>query len=146
MIELHHEILIHAPVDAVWEALANLESVQHYNPMVASARYLSAARHGVGAARVCEFRGGGAARERVTGWTPNRAIAMEAYEHPWPVGAVRWSNQLTAEGGATRLVQDLACEADGASAEAMKAQWDQGLRAVLAGLKAFVERNHQPTG
>jgi hypothetical protein len=145
MIELHHEILIDAPVDAVWEALANLEAVRHYNPMVASARYLEGERHGVGAARACEFRGGGAVLERVTEWAPKLAIGMEAYEHPWPVGAVRWRNQLVPEGSATRLVQDLACEADGAAAAPIREQWDEGLRAVLAGLKAFVEREHQLT-
>jgi uncharacterized protein YndB with AHSA1/START domain len=79
---LNHDILIHAPVEDVWRVLADLEAVQHYNPMVSTARYVSERRSGVGATRLCEFKPGGSVKERVTEWTPNQAMAMEAFDHP----------------------------------------------------------------
>jgi uncharacterized protein YndB with AHSA1/START domain len=141
MTTLMHEILIEAPVEAVWAALADLEAVQHYNPMVASARCVSDRREGVGATRRCEFRPGGSAAERVTEWSPGRAMAMEAFEHPWPMQSVRWRNELVAEGGATRLTQELHYQPTGdpEMAAAMASQWDQGIRAVFAGLKTYLE-------
>jgi uncharacterized protein YndB with AHSA1/START domain len=147
MTTLFHEIHIAAPVDKVWAALADLESVQHYNPMVASARYVSKARDGVGASRVCDFKPGGSATERVTEWRPNQMIAMEAVEHPWPMRGVRWRNELASAAGGTRLTQTLDYDftGDAAMAAGMEAQWDQGMKAIFAALKAFVERNAQQT-
>ncbi|MBI5078790.1 SRPBCC family protein, partial [Candidatus Saganbacteria bacterium] len=42
MTELRHEIHINASPEKVWSILANLEAVQHYNPTVAEAHYISA--------------------------------------------------------------------------------------------------------
>lgn len=145
MTRLLHEIHINAPADRVWAVLADLEAVRHYNPMVASARYVSEAREGIGATRVCEFRPGGSAKERVTEWKPQEVVAMEALDHPWPMRSVRWRNELARANGGTRLSQVLEYDFTGDSAMAgeMEAQWDQGMKAIFEALKTYVERNAQ---
>lgn len=145
MTKLFHEIHIAAPVERVWAVLADLEAVQHYNPMVASARYTSTTKTGVGATRVCDFRPGGSATERVTEWRPHAAIAMEAVEHPWPMRGVRWRNELASADGGTRLTQTLEYDFTGESAMAtgMEAQWDQGMKAIFSALKSYAEGNVQ---
>jgi uncharacterized protein YndB with AHSA1/START domain len=145
MTKLLHDIHINASIDEVWAVLADLEAVQHYNPMVAGARCVSNSKQGVGATRICDFRPGGSATERITEWQPPQAMSMEAIEHPWPMESVRWRNQLTPTGEGTRLSQVLEYELTGdrAMAAEMEAQWSQGLNAVFAGLKAYVEANTQ---
>ena len=48
---LRHDVKIDAPIESVWNAVADLVAVQHYNPMVASARCVSPQPEGVGATR-----------------------------------------------------------------------------------------------
>jgi uncharacterized protein YndB with AHSA1/START domain len=141
MTTLQHEVLIHAPITEVWRVLADLEAVRHYNPMVSTARYVSERRDGIGATRMCEFKPGGSVKERVTEWTPNEAMAMEAFDHVWPMRDVRWRNELSRVDGATRVTQVLQYEfvGDPAVAATMASQWDQGVRAVFEGLKSHIE-------
>lgn len=145
MTKLTHEIQIDAPIAQVWAVIADLEAVQRYNPMVASARYVSEKKQGVGAARICDFRPGGSATERVTEWKPQSVIAMEASDHPWPMRSVRWRNELAPAKNGTRLTQVLEYEftGDASMAAGMEAQWDQGMQAIFAALKAHVEGHHQ---
>jgi carbon monoxide dehydrogenase subunit G len=105
MAELHNEIRIDAPLERVWEVLANLEAVQHYNPGVTRARYLSSQREGVGASRECEMKPKGRVRERVIGWEPGKAITMELYASDWPIRYMRWRTALEADGAGTRVTQ-----------------------------------------
>jgi uncharacterized protein YndB with AHSA1/START domain len=139
---LQHEIRVQAPVAAVWAALADLEAVQAYNPGVERARCLSDQREGVGAARRCDFRGGGAVTERVTEWRPGQVIAFEMTDHPWPMKAARFRMTLASEGTGTRIIQDTEYEftGDTAGAEAVRAQWDQGVAAVHGAFKRHLER------
>ncbi len=141
MTELRHEVVIQAPIAAVWDTLADLEAVRHYNPLVAAARYVSKARQGVGATRQCDFKPGGSAREQVTEWEPTTAMSTEAVDHPWPMRSVHWRNELAPQGPATLLKQVLRYEFTGQpeGAAMMESQWNQGVQAVLEGLRAYVE-------
>jgi hypothetical protein len=56
MTTLHHEVKINAAPEKVWAVLADLEAVQHYNPLVAHVRYTSENRESVGASRHCDFK------------------------------------------------------------------------------------------
>jgi ligand-binding SRPBCC domain-containing protein len=141
MTKLHHEVKINAPLERAWGVLANLEAVQHYNPGVATARYISPNREGVGAARECNFKMGGSVKERVIEWEPMRMITIELSEHPWPVKSAKWRTVLKFDGNETLMLQDTEYEyaGDPQGSEAMQAQWDQAISAVTQSFKRYVE-------
>src|SRR2546427_2010842 len=107
MTTLRHQIRIEAPIEAVWKAVSVLTEVQHYNPMVASARFLSDRREGVGAMRRCELKPKGWVEERVWEWSPPHVIGLEVAASEWPIAFMKWRTALEKDGDATRMSQDL---------------------------------------
>lgn len=74
------EVQIDAPKDKVWSTLANLGTIQNYNPMVAKSYYTSEARTGVGASRHCDFSPMGSVGERIVAWEEEKAYSIEVYD------------------------------------------------------------------
>ena len=107
MTELKHQITINAPKDKVFSVLANLDEVQHYNPGVKAAKYISENKQGVGAARECNLGKEGIVRERITGFKQDDFVAMELYEHSWPIKFMRWTSKVAPAGNATQITQTL---------------------------------------
>lgn len=107
MTTLHHRMLIDAPVETVWKALADLAAVQNYNPMVASARVISARAEGVGAMRRCELKPKGWVEERVWHWEPPHAIGLEIAASEWPVVFMKWKTELEKDGSTTLVRQEM---------------------------------------
>ena len=145
MTTLRHSIRIGAPVEAVWKAVSDLEAVQRYNPMVASARFTSEKRQGVGAARRCQLRPNGWVEERVWEWSPPRAIGLEVAASEWPLVFMRWRTELREEGAGTAVSQETSYQVKfgplGALLDAlvMRRKLDRGIAEVFDGLKRFVE-------
>lgn len=144
---LHHEVKINAAPEKVWNVLANLEAVQHYNPLVAQTRYTSENREGVGASRHCDFKPKGFSKERVTDWIPARLLGMEVVDSSFPMAFTRWKTHLAAEGNGTRVSQDLEYGMKfGLFGELlnklmMKKKYDSILSEIFKGLKNHVENN-----
>jgi ligand-binding SRPBCC domain-containing protein len=126
--KLRHEIAIDAPAEQVWRVLADLEQVQHYNPLVAQARYISSSREGIGAARRCEFTPKGFSVERVIDWRPQEVLGLEVVESSWPLKSSRWWTKLSQENGQTRVSPELEYQPKRVVSE------------IFGGLKEFVER------
>lgn len=145
MTTLRHQIRIDAPVDAVWKAVADLVAVQHYNPMVVSARHISDKREGVGATRRCELKPKGWVEERVWEWSPPRAIGLEVAASKWPVVFMKWKTELQGEGKGTVVSQELSYKMKfgplGAPMDAlmMRRKMDKGIAEIFDNLKRFVE-------
>ena len=106
MTKLHHEIKINAPVEKVWQTLANLESVKFTNALVKTVKIISPKKEGVGSARHCDFKDGKFVEERVTAFEPNKLISFELYKHQWPLVFMRWTNQLEKQWNTTLLVSN----------------------------------------
>lgn len=102
---------------------------------------MSTNREGLGAARQCDFGPGGSVTERLTEWRPNEAIAIEMSDHPWPMANARFRVALVPEGASTRMRQDTEYEftGDPAAESAVRQQWNDGLTAIAAAFKAYVE-------
>ncbi|MBI3587488.1 MAG: SRPBCC family protein [Ignavibacteriales bacterium] len=145
MATLHHEITINAPLQKAWEVLADLEAVQHYNPMVARAKYISPNKTGIGAARHCDFKPNGWGKERVIGFEPQKFLAIELYESSWPMKFMRWRTSLKPVGKHTVVEQDLEYQLKFGilgkllNALVMRKKLDTGIAEVFVGLKNFVE-------
>jgi uncharacterized protein YndB with AHSA1/START domain len=143
MSELHHEIVIDAPLHVVWNVLADLEAVRIYNSAVADARVEGP--EGVGAIRHCVVKPKGWMRERVTGWDPMRMIEFEMIDSSWPVTFMRWRTTLHAEGQSTRVAQDFSYRfkfgALGALLDVvfMRRKMNQGMQQMFAALKRHIE-------
>ncbi len=106
MTKLHHEIKINAPVEKVWQVLADLESVRFSNAMVKTVKIISPNKEGVGSARYCDFHDGKFVEERVTAFEPNRSISFELYKHQWPLVFMRWTDRLEKHDNGTLLIAD----------------------------------------
>ena len=148
MTQLHHEIKINAAPEKVWEALANLETVQHYNPLVASTKYTSANREGVNAARHCDFKPNGFSKEKVTEWIPNKLLGMEVVESSFPMKYTRWKTHLKGdESGGTLVSQDLEYEVKFGPIGMllhflmMKNKYNSILQNIFDGLKKYVVKS-----
>lgn len=146
MTTLRHQIRIEAPVEIVWRAIAgDLTAVQHYNQMVSSARFVTERHEGVGAMRRCELKPRGFVEERVWDWSPNRAIGLEVAASEWPIVFMRWKTELSAEGKATLVSQEMSYKLKfgpiGAVMDAlmMRRKLDGGIREVFENLKRYVE-------
>lgn len=142
---LRHEIRISAPIDAVWQALADLVAVQHYNPMVASAGFVSDKHEGVGATRRCELRPKGWVEERVWEWDPPRAIGLEVAASEWPVVFMKWKTELQEDSGTTLVTQEMNYKMKfgplGALMDAlmMRPRLDKSIAEIFGNLKRYVE-------
>jgi len=145
MTTLRHEIRIDAPVETVWNALADLAAVQEYNPGVASARVVSERGGGVGAARRCELKPKGWVEERVWDFSPPHALGLEVAASDWPLVFMKWKTELEPLAGATLVTQELNYKLKfgpiGAllNALVMRRKLDQSIGAVFEGLKRYVE-------
>jgi uncharacterized protein YndB with AHSA1/START domain len=150
MSELHHEIVIAAPVQAVWSVLADLEAVRLYNPAVAEVR--REGPEGIGAIRHCIVKPKGWMRERVIGWEPLRLIELEMIDSSWPVVSMHWKTVLHAEGRNTRVTQDFSYRFKlgrlGALLDTlfMRRKMSEGMQQMFAALKRHVEGTGQRVG
>jgi len=145
MTQLNHEISIQAPTDKVFAVLSDLEAVQHYNPGVKKATYISDNREGAGAARVCDLGKDGQVKERVVDWRPGESITMELYESPWPIEFMKWKTVVKSTGDGTLLSQTLDYQMKfgllGSLMDRlmMRNKMDKTLSQVFGSLKNYVE-------
>ncbi len=107
MSKIENEIRVNCEPEQVWRVLADLESVQSYNPTVRLAEICGEPRTGVGATRRCELEPSGAVTERVTHWEEGTAIGLEVIVSDWPIVFMRWVTRLEPEAGQTRISQQL---------------------------------------
>ena len=146
MTKLHHEVSIHAPVDRVWRVLANLEEVQHYNPLVAKTVYTSSNREGVNASRHCDFKPKGFSNERVTDWIPHKLLGMEVVDSSFPMRYTRWKTHVIDQGDKTLVKQELEYEVKFGilgilmNALMMKRKYNAILNDIFLGLKKYIEK------
>lgn len=144
MTELQHKIFIAAPPGAVWDALADLRSVQRYNPLVATVTILDGPATGPGAARRCDGPQG-AFVERVTSWDPGHSLTIDLAESGWPVRRMRWTTSVRADAGGTLVTQTTTYEPKlgllGAALDrlVLRRKLDAGIRDVFRRFKSYVE-------
>ena len=146
MTQLNHEIHIATLPAKVWAVLADLEAVQHYNPGVKHAVYTTTMREGVGAARRCDFKPKGWAKERVIAWEAQKAITLEIEESQLPFEFMRWRTAVAPDGAGTRVTQQLEYKVKfgllGRLLDKLviRRKIDQTLAQLFINLKQFVEK------
>ena len=73
------QIDVDAPVNRVWNILADFGGIAKYNPAVPNVTLRSSNNDGVGADRVCELLPAGEIYERVFDWTEGQGYSIEIY-------------------------------------------------------------------
>lgn len=74
----HAEIRIDAPIDRVWDSLADFAGVWQYNPSVKTSYSLNGSDTGLGAERRCELTLAGAVvDERIVEWDEGEGYTVE---------------------------------------------------------------------
>ena len=146
--EVRYQVVVDAPVDQVWSALADFGNVADYSPGIISSHSTSETPTGLGATRHCSLALFGASvEERIVGWTENEMLDIDIYEsNRFPVvtnvGATFTLQPF--EGGTSLegvIHYDLKFGAIGSAMHSMsiRKQSDRGWRLFLAGIKKHVE-------
>ena len=80
MTVIERSVLVDAPRQRVWEAIADIGGIQTWNPGVPRSYSTSEAAGGVGATRHCDLATPGASlEERVTDWIEGRSYTIEIF-------------------------------------------------------------------
>jgi hypothetical protein len=149
MIGLASSVCIEAPVDLVWERLANLEEITLWSEAVLDAKCDGPRTRGVGAERTCDLRGGVTIRERWLLWDEGRSFTYEGLGIPlvrqakntWSVHAEGEQTLVTSRaevvlrgGRLTRILEP-----------ALAYQLNRVGRRTLAAFKYLVEHGEPPS-
>ena len=84
MSKLSRQIRINAPVEKVWEVLADFGGASKWAPTVTESYSTTEANGGVGAVRHCEVIGFGGIEEEIVGWNESRSLSI-SLENAGPI-------------------------------------------------------------
>ncbi len=104
MVRVSRHIRISAPVEEVWQVLADFPGIMKWVPGIKDSHALSAQTRGIGAERSVTIPGLGSAREQVIEWEEGTGYRYEwqVNRGPVPHGYSRW--RLTRESEASTVV------------------------------------------
>ena len=137
-----------APAGNIWAALADIGGIHRWNPGVVDSRETSEGETRLGATRRCDLGGKNYLDEEVVKWTPDREITFRITDTnlPFARADIHFAIEELAGGGSRVSVSpDYALKfgilgrvLDGL---VMNRMYRKGMRDLLAGLKAEVERS-----
>ena len=82
---LTDSVVIQAPIENVWAALADFGDVAAWAPYMRVSHLLGDQATGVGTRRAMQHELGFRFEERVTEWTEGEGIAFDVLKAPWPM-------------------------------------------------------------
>lgn len=137
---------IDAPVDKVWRTLADLGSIDKWNPGVAKSYATSEATQGEGATRHCDLESGNAQlEERAFDWREGEGFKIDVYKSSLPLkrNIVSFEIEPSGDGTLVRVTADYQLKYGpiGALMDILigRRQAQKGFDEMLAGLKYHVE-------
>lgn len=146
MTQLFNEILIEAPMEKIWEALSNLESLEKYDPTVKKCVATSSLKYGEGGRRKVEMKDGkNWFEEKCTLWKPNETLTYELTACSFPVHSLNHTYSFERVGNQVKVKQIMSYQIKfgllGKILDllVMRKQSDAGIKAFLLGLKSFSE-------
>ena len=146
--EIRYQVQVDAPIDQVWETLADFGNVANYNPGVVSSHSTSDAPTGLGATRHCALALFGASvEERIVGWSEEELLEIDIYDSSrFPVVTNAGATFTLDSDGEGTIVEgvlhyDLKYGPIGSALHSMsiRTQSDRAWRLFLAGVKKHVE-------
>lgn len=148
MTTLHNEITINAPIEKIWGALSEIETLEKYDPTVKRSIAITSIKTGLGAKRKVEMRDGkNWFEEEVTDWKVNEALTFELRACSFPVEWLRHNYSFEANGSQVTVKQIMKYKVKfgllGKLLDALmiRKQSDNGIKKFLAGLKSFTQKS-----
>ena len=139
------ETKIDAPVNQVWDALADIGNIYAWNPGVVASRTTSAASADLGATRTCDLGGKNFLDEEVVAWQPNEQLFMQITNTNLPFATAVIRFYLKPENDSTIVTvspqYQLKYGFVGSLLDRVyvRENYRRGMDSLLAGLKEFVE-------
>jgi ribosome-associated toxin RatA of RatAB toxin-antitoxin module len=147
MTVLHNEINIRAPVEKIWEALSNIETLEKYDPAVKRSRAISLNTSGIDAARKVEMNDGkNWFEERCTVSNSGEALTYELTACSFPVHRLKHSYAFEKNGNGVNVKQVMEYEMKYGRLGRILDVWmirrqtDSGIKNFLSGLKNYIEK------
>lgn len=143
---LSESVDIDAPLDLVWQVLADFGGVATWAPYMKVSHLVGEQGQGVGTRRAMRHELGFRFEERVTEWHEGEGFSFDVLRAPWPMDNVHESWVVSDRDGVTRVTT---CVEYGMKIGAAGSLLDWSLvrfivrremRAGLRGLKSHVER------
>ncbi len=143
---VNSQIRIDAPVEQVWATLADIGSIERWNPGVAKSYATSETKQGDGATRHCDLHQGNAQlEERAFDWRDGESFKIDVYENSLPMKSNIVTFSVAPDGAGTLATvsadYELKYGVIGALMDALigKRQAQAGFRDMMLGLKHYVE-------
>lgn len=140
---------IDAPKEKVWDVLADLGSIEKWNPGVTSSHSTSTEPGGEGATRHCDIAGPGGKtaqlEERALDWREGEGFKIDVYESSLPLesNVVTFALEQSGTGTLVRISPDYRLKFGpiGSLMDTLmvRRQFEKGVEGMLAGLKHHVE-------
>jgi|SRR5688572_12708039 len=147
MATIKNEIIINAPIEKIWEALAEIDKLDRYDPTVKKSTAITPSKSGIGAKRKVEMQDGkNWFEESVTEYKVNEALTYELSACSFPVDKLKHRYSFETVGSQTKVKQVMEYTVKygflGKLLDAImiRKQSDTGIKKFFAGLKAFTEK------
>jgi len=143
---LKNEVLIDAPIDKIWEALAVTDKLDTYDPTVKKSTAISDIKSGIGASRKVDMLDGkNWFEEKCTTYEPNKALEYTLTACSFPVHQLQHDYSFEQIGDKIKVTQKMNIEMKygplGKLMFAMlKSKWNSGNQQFLSGLKSASEK------
>lgn len=145
---LTNEITILAPIENVWAALANIDTLDQYDPTVKKSTSTTRETSGVGAKRKVDMLDGkNWFEEEVTVCKPNEALAFELTSCSFPIEQLTHRYSFETDGNSTKVKQIMQYRVKFGlfgkllDAVIIRKQSDSGIKKFMSGLKSFAEKS-----
>lgn len=146
MTKIYNEITINAPVEKIWEILANIELLDKYDPTVKQSTALSTNKSGIHAKRkVLMLDNKNWFEEKVTEFNPNVALTYQLTDCSFPIKGLKHSYTFEKIEQKTKVKQVMEYTVKfgifGKLLDSLmiRKQSDTGIKKFFAGLKSYAE-------
>lgn len=148
MATIYNEIIINAPVEKIWEVLANIEMLERYDPTVKKSIALSENKSGLNAKRkVLMLDNKNWFDEKVTVFKPAEALTYQLTDCSFPIKGLQHSYSFEKIGNQTKVKQVMHYTVKFGllgkllDAVMIRKQSDSGIKKFFDGLKSYAETN-----
>jgi ligand-binding SRPBCC domain-containing protein len=146
MTTLYNEIIINAPIEKIWTALTQIETLDQYDPTVKKSTALTVEKSGIGAARRVDMLDGkNWFEEKITLFEEHEALTYELTTCSFPVHSLKHTYHFEKIGNQIKVKQVMVYQIKfgffGKILDVLmiRKQSDTGIKKFFAGLKKYIE-------